>query len=216
MTPRRVAVLASGSGSNLQALIDDSRLADAPGQIALVISNRREAYALERARLAGIAALHLPRPRQEPREAYDARLVEALHAADIEWVCLAGWMLLVTPTFLQAFPSRVLNIHPALLPAFPGLEGAAQALAHGARITGATVHLVDEGCDTGPILCQGAVPVRPDDDLARLQARIHRVEHRIYPRALRLVLTGQPRLEGRRVHFDATPQAKTWEWFDED
>lgn len=210
----RVAVLASGSGSNLQALIDDCSLPDAPGRIALVISNRRDAFALERARQAGIPAQHLPRSRHEAREDYDARLVEALSAQRIEWVCLAGWMLLVTPLFLRAFPNRVLNIHPALLPSFPGLDGAAQALAHGARVSGATVHLVDEGCDTGPILCQGAVPVLPDDDLARLQARIHRVEHRIYPRALRLMLQGQPRLEGRRVHFDAQPQVPTHEWFE--
>jgi phosphoribosylglycinamide formyltransferase 1 len=207
MSPR-VAVLASGSGSNLQAL------PDAPGRIALVISNRRDAFALERARQAGIPALHLPRSRQEARPDYDARLVEALQAQQIDWVCLAGWMLLVTPLFLRAFPNRVLNVHPALLPSFPGLDGAAQALAHGARITGATVHLVDEGCDTGPILCQGAVPILPDDDLARLQARIHRAEHRIYPRALRLVLQGQPRIEGRRVLFEALPQARTYEWID--
>ncbi len=210
----RVAVLASGSGSNLQALIDDCAQPDAPARIALVISNRREAFALERARLAAIPAQHLPRSRQESRQDYDARLVEALQAQQIDWVCLAGWMLLVTPVFLRAFPSRVLNVHPALLPSFPGLDGAAQALAHGARVTGATVHLVDEGCDTGPILCQGAVPVLPDDDLARLQARIHRVEHRLYPRALRLVLQGQPRVQGRVVYFDGQPQARTYEWFE--
>ncbi len=209
----RVAVLASGTGSNLQALLDDLAGPEAPAEIVLVISNRREAFALERARRAAVPALHLPRERARPREDYDRALVAALRTHGVEWVCLAGWMLLVGPALLDAFPGRVLNIHPALLPAFPGLDGAGQALAHGVRIAGATVHLVDEGCDTGPIICQGAVPVLPEDDAPRLQARIHRVEHLLYPRALRLMLRGEPELDGRRLLF-RRPFAPTWQFYE--
>lgn len=209
----RVAVLASGTGSNLQALLDDLAGPEAPAEIVLVISNRREALALERARRAGIPALHLPRERARPREDHDRALAAALRAHGVEWVCLAGWMLLVGPALLEAFPGRILNIHPALLPAFPGLDGAGQALAHGVRIAGATVHLVDEGCDTGPIICQGAVPVLPEDDVLRLQARIHRVEHLLYPRALRLMLRGEPELDGRRLLF-RRPFAPTWQFYE--
>ncbi len=200
-----VGVLASGSGTNLQALIDACADPNHPARIAVVVSNRRDAFALTRARRAGIPAVHLPKPRALPRADYDARLVDALRAHGVRWVCLAGYMLLVTPTLLDAFPDRVLNIHPALLPAFRGLHAQQQALDAGVRITGATVHFVTLGMDEGPVICQGAVPVLPDDDLDRLRDRILTVEHRLYPLALRQAVEGRLTLCGGRVRVDAHP-----------
>ena len=192
------AVLISGSGTNLQALIDAAAAPDYPGRLAVVISNRRDAYGLERARQAGIEALWIPH-RGKSREAFESELVAALTDRAVAWVALAGFMRVLTDTFLSAWPQRVLNIHPALLPAFPGLHGPRQALAYGVRVAGATVHLVDVGTDTGPIILQGAVPVRGDDDEAALAARILAIEHALYPRALALALSGVLRVEGRRV-----------------
>ncbi|RME29276.1 MAG: phosphoribosylglycinamide formyltransferase [Deltaproteobacteria bacterium] len=200
-----IGVLASGSGTNLQALIDACGEPDYPATIAVVISNRRDAFALERARRAGIPAVHVPRFRKRPRSEHDAAMVEVLREHGVRWVCLAGYMLLVTPTLLDAFPDRVLNIHPALLPSFRGLHAQQQALDAGVRITGATVHFVTPGMDEGPIICQGAVPVRPDDDLERLRARILQVEHRLYPLAVRQAVEGRLRLDGGRVRVDARP-----------
>ena len=210
--PVPVGVLASGGGSNLQALLDAEADPTWPARVAVVISNRADAGALERARRHDRPAVHLPRRKDQPREAHDQALVQVLQAHGVQWVCLAGYMLLVTPTLLQAFPDRVLNIHPALLPAFPGLHGQAQALHHGARIAGATVHLVDGGCDTGPIINQGAVPVLPEDDEATLSARILRVEHRLYLQALRWAVEGRLRVQGRRVAVDLPPGQATWLW----
>jgi phosphoribosylglycinamide formyltransferase 1 len=204
--PVRFGVLASGSGTNLQALIDAVQADDAhPAQLAVVLSDRADAHALERARAAGIPALHVPRKGLPDRAAYDARVVEVLREHTVEWVALAGYLRLVTPTFLQAFPWRVLNIHPALLPAFPGLHAQAQALAAGVRISGCTVHLVDEGTDTGPIVAQAAVPVLPDDDEDALRLRILRAEHRLYPRVVRWAAEGRIRVEDRRVHLSLPP-----------
>lgn len=207
-----VGVLASGSGTNLQALLDACADPSFPARVAVVVSNRGQARALDRARQAGVAAVHLPKRREQPREAYDAELVAVLREHGVQWVCLAGYMLLVTPVFLQAFPERVLNIHPALLPAFKGLDGQGQALDYGVRIAGATVHLVTLDMDEGPIINQGAVPVLPQDDRDALQQRILAVEHRLYPQALRWAAEGRLRVEGRRVHVDLPPGEQTWTW----
>jgi phosphoribosylglycinamide formyltransferase-1 len=200
----RVGVLVSGGGTNLQALLDACAQADFPAELALVVSNVEGAFALERARKAGVAAEVLSHKGFADRAAFETALVERLKAAGVELVCLAGFMRIVGPTFLQAFPQRVLNIHPALLPAFPGMHGPGQALAHGVKLAGCTVHLVDEGTDTGPIVAQAAVPVLPDDDEAKLAARILEQEHRIYPMAVRRFAEGALEVEGRTVRLQAT------------
>ena len=198
-----VAVLVSGSGTNLQALLDATAAPDHPASIAVVIADRPGCFALERARRAGIpTATVLKRDVPDPA-AYDHALVEAVTAHAAEWVCLAGFMKLVGPAMLSAFPNRILNIHPALLPAFPGLHGIDQAVARGVRLAGATVHLVDAGTDTGPIVAQGAVPVWPDDTTATVADRVLRhVEHVLYPRVLRWAASGKLRVDGRSVHVD--------------
>lgn len=196
---RRVAVLASGRGTNLQALLDaQARGALAPAEIVLVVSNVAAAPALERARGAGVAAEFFD-PRGLTRDAYDARLLEALRARHIALLALAGYMRRLSEAFVHAFPGPILNVHPSLLPAFPGLHAQRQAFEHGVKVSGASVHLVDAGLDTGPLVAQEAVPVRDDDTLETLSARILEAEHRIYPRALRLVAAGRYRLDGRRV-----------------
>ncbi len=198
----RIGVLISGRGSNLQALIDAARRGELGGEIALVFSNVATAAALERARRAGIATACRDH-RGRKREEYDAEVVDLLRQHGVELVCLAGYMRLLSPLFVRAFPGRILNIHPALLPAFAGLEAQRQALEHGVKVTGATVHLVDEGLDSGPILVQEAVPVLPGDTVETLSERILQAEHRIYPRAVRLLLEGRCRFEGRRVLLEA-------------
>lgn len=200
-----VGVLVSGSGTNLQALLDACGQPDFPARIAVVLSNNPVAFALERARRAGVPAQVLE-PRSFPdREAFDAALAQALEHHRVELVCLAGFMRLLGPAFLRRFPGRVLNIHPALLPAFPGLHAPRQALAHGVRLSGCTVHFVDEGTDTGPIIAQAAVPVLPGDDEAALARRIQAEEHRLYPLVLRWVAEGRVRLEGRTVSLSGEP-----------
>jgi phosphoribosylglycinamide formyltransferase-1 len=194
-----VGVLASGRGSNLQALIDASRDPSYPARLSVVLSNRPNAGALGRARAAGIPAECLLKRDFADREAYDAALVERLQAHAVEWVALAGYMRLVTPSFLAAFPGRVLNIHPSLLPAFPGLHCHEQAIARGVRFSGCTVHFVDSGTDTGPIIDQAVVPVEQGDDAASLAARILVEEHRLYPRCLALAAEGRLRRVGGRV-----------------
>ncbi|MEO6027759.1 MAG: phosphoribosylglycinamide formyltransferase [Candidatus Binatia bacterium] len=197
--PLRLGVLLSGSGSNLQALIDAIEAGRLQARVAVVISNVADAKGLGRARRHGLTAVVIEHRRAPSREAYDAEVVSTLQAHDVELVVLAGFMRLVTPILLNAYPNRVLNIHPALLPAFPGLHAARQALAHGARLTGVTVHFVDEETDHGPIVAQAAVPIAPDDTETTLQARIQRQEHRIYPFAIQLIAEGRVRVEGRRV-----------------
>ncbi len=199
-----VGVLISGSGTNLQALIDATRASDHPARIAMVISNRRDAGGLERARSAGIPAVWVPH-RRRSRHEHETELIGHLREAGVQWLCLAGYMRLVTGTLLDAFPQRVLNIHPALLPAFPGTHGQAQALAYGTTVAGATVHLVDDGTDTGPVIAQGVVPVRQDDDEASLGARILQLEHQLYPMALRWAVEGRLSVEGRRVSVALRP-----------
>jgi phosphoribosylglycinamide formyltransferase-1 len=195
---KKVGVLVSGRGSNLQALIDAARRGELGGEIAVVVSNVERAPALERAREAGISAVFRDH-RRKKREDFDAEIVEILRAHQVDLVCLAGFMRLLSPAFVRAFPGRIVNIHPALLPAFPGLEAQRQAWEHGAKVSGATVHLVDEGLDSGPIVAQEAVPVVSSDTPEMLAARILEAEHRLYPRAVRLLLEGRCRLEGRRV-----------------
>jgi phosphoribosylglycinamide formyltransferase-1 len=198
MQKRRIAVLISGRGSNLQALIDavsDGRLR---AEIAVVISNRADAQGLERARAANIDTLTVPHRDFPTRDAFEAVLVRELRARDVSLICLAGFMRLLGPIFLDAFPNRILNIHPSLLPAFPGVDAQRQAWEHGAKIVGATVHLVTGELDGGPIITQRAIPVLDDDTPETLAARILDVEHRIYPEAVGLVLDGGWTIDGRR------------------
>jgi phosphoribosylglycinamide formyltransferase 1 len=195
---KSVGVLLSGRGSNLQALIDAARRGELGGEIAVVVSNVETARGLDLARAAGIPAVFRDH-RGKKREAYDAEIVEILHAHQVDLVCLAGFMRLVSPAFVRAFPGRIVNIHPALLPAFPGLEAQRQAFEHGVKVSGATVHLVDEGLDSGPILAQEAVRVLSGDTPESLAARILEAEHRLYPKAVRSILEGRCRVEGRRV-----------------
>jgi phosphoribosylglycinamide formyltransferase-1 len=194
----RVGVLASGRGSNLQALVDAQKRGELGGRIVVVFSNVEDAPALERARRAGIPAVFRDH-RGRRRDEFDAEAVSILRAHDVEAVCLAGYMRLLSPGFVRAFAGRILNVHPALLPSFPGLHAQRQALEHGAKVSGATVHLVDEGLDQGPIVAQEAVRVLSADTEEALAARILEAEHRIYPRAVRALLEGRCRVEGRRV-----------------
>jgi phosphoribosylglycinamide formyltransferase-1 len=194
---RRIGVLISGRGSNLQSIIDAIRSGHLDATIAVVISNRVEAAGLQRAREAGIEAIHVSPKNYADRTAYDRAIAEMLKARDVSLVCLAGFMRLVGPPLLDAFPNAVLNIHPSLLPAFPGLDAQRQALEHGVRVTGATVHLVNGELDAGPIILQAPVPVMPDDTVETLAARVLVEEHRIYPEAIRAVLDGGWRIEGR-------------------
>jgi phosphoribosylglycinamide formyltransferase-1 len=197
--PLRLGVLLSGSGTNLQALIDAIAAGRLQATIAVVISNVPDAPGLDRARRHGLTAVAIDHRGMASRDAYDAEVVACLRTHDVGLVVLAGFMRLVTPVLLSAYPNRVLNIHPALLPAFPGLHAERQALAHGARLTGVTVHFVDEQTDHGPILAQAAVPILPDDTEATLHARVQHQEHRLYPFAIQLIAMGRVRVEGRRV-----------------
>ena len=195
---RRLGVLIYGRGSNLQALIDAIESGRLEATIAVVISNRADAAGLERARRVGIEALHIGHSGWPSRADYDRALVEALTARGVELVCLAGFMRLIGAPLLDAFPNAIVNIHPSLLPSFPGVDAQHQALAHGVKITGITVHLVDRDLDAGPIILQRAVEVLPDDTDESLAARILEQEHRAYPEAVATLLRGQWRLDGRR------------------
>jgi phosphoribosylglycinamide formyltransferase-1 len=200
----RLGVLVSGSGSNLQSILDACAKGRIPARVAAVICNVPGARALARAQEANIPVVVLPHGTHARREDYDARLVEELRRHEIDLVCLAGFMRIVTPVLLRAFPERVLNIHPSLLPAFPGMHAVRQALAAGVRISGCTVHLVDEGTDTGPIVVQAAVPVLDGDTEETLAARILVQEHRAYPRAIGLIASGRIGVAGRKVSVRAT------------
>ena len=195
-------MLISGRGSNLQAMIEAIDAGDLHATIAIVLSNRADAGGLDRARRAGIDARHLPSGTLT-RDGYDAALAEVLRAHNVDLVCLAGFMRLVGGPLLDAFPHRILNIHPSLLPAFPGLQAQRQALEHGVRVSGATVHLVTSELDGGPIILQTPVPVRQDDTVESLAARILIEEHRLYPAAIRIALGGGWRVEGRRFVLQA-------------
>ncbi|HEX4802746.1 MAG TPA: phosphoribosylglycinamide formyltransferase [Myxococcaceae bacterium] len=202
----RVGVLVSGNGTNLQALIDAARAPDYPAGIALVLSNNPAAYALERARQAQIPAVVVDQAKLGLREQLEQALLDALRQHEVQLLCLAGFMRILSPGFLSSFGGPVLNIHPALLPSFPGLHAPRQALEHGVKISGCTVHLVDAGTDTGPIIVQAAVPVLPGDDEASLAARILREEHRIYPLAVRWVAEKAITLRGRVVRLQGVPE----------
>ncbi len=196
---RRLAVLISGRGSNLQAILDAIARGHLDATVAVVISNRAGAPGLVRAGEAGIDAVHLAPGDYADRDSYERAIVEELRRRDVGLVCLAGYMRLVGPVLLEAYPNRIVNIHPSLLPSFPGLHAQRQALEHGARVSGATVHLVDAALDAGPIVVQAAVPVRDTDTVDTLSERILVEEHRIYPEALRILLDGRWRVSGRRV-----------------
>jgi phosphoribosylglycinamide formyltransferase-1 len=206
--PLKVAVLISGRGSNLQALIDafGPQVADSPVQIALVLSNRPDALGLERAAKAGLRTATIDHKAFAGRAEFDAAMDRAIRAAGAEFVALAGFMRLLSPQFVTAWRDRMINIHPALLPAFPGLDTHRRALEAGVRFHGATVHFVRHETDTGPIVAQSVVAVRPDDTEETLGARVLESEHRLYPLALRLVAEGQVRVEGER----AIVSAQTW------
>jgi phosphoribosylglycinamide formyltransferase 1 len=204
---RTLAVLVSGTGTNLQALLDACAAADFPVRVGVVLSNVPGVMALERARAAGVPSVIVPHPAFAGRAAYDAALLAALAPYRPEMVCLAGFMRLLGGDFLRAFPAGVLNIHPALLPSFPGLHSVRQALAHGVKVSGCTVHLVDEGTDTGPIVAQAVVPVLDGDTEETLAARIRREEHRLYPLAVRLVAEGRLHRDGRRLLGGPGPEA---------
>jgi len=199
---KKVGVLVSGRGSNLQALIGSAQEGQLGGEVAVVVSNVAAAPALDKARAAGVPAFVCDH-RGKPREEHDRAVLRVLqdHGADL--VCLAGYMRLLSAPFLRALPHRVVNIHPSLLPAFPGLDAQRQAWEHGVKVAGATVHLVEEALDAGPIVMQEAVDVRPDDTPDRLAARILEAEHRLYPRAVRLLLGGRWHLDGRRFVTEA-------------
>jgi len=195
---RRLAVLISGRGSNLQAILDAIRDGPLDATIAVVISNRAEAHGLARARAADVEALMLSPASFARRDDYDRAIAAELRRRDVDLVCLAGFMRVVGTPLMEAFPNHILNIHPSLLPAFPGLGAQRQALEHGVCVTGATVHLVTPELDGGPIVLQAAVPVLADDTVDSLSARILTEEHRIYPEAIGLVLDGGWAIEGRR------------------
>jgi phosphoribosylglycinamide formyltransferase 1 len=194
----RIGVLISGRGTNLQSIIDAVGSGRLDATIALVVSNRADAQGLQRANDAGIEALHISAHNYPDRDTYDEALVDALRQREVGLVCLAGFMRLVGRPLLEAFPARILNVHPSLLPSFPGLGAQQQALEHGVRVTGATVHLVTSELDAGPIVLQAAVPVFPHDTVDTLSARVLVEEHRLYPEAIRIILRGDWRLDGRR------------------
>jgi phosphoribosylglycinamide formyltransferase 1 len=199
VTKKRIGVLLSGRGSNFEALADSVAAGRIPNaEIAIVISNRENAPGIEKAQARGIPAQVIP-SRGLEREAYDKLVIAALEEKKVDLVCLAGYMRLLSPAFVAAYRGRILNIHPSLLPAFPGLESQRQAIEHGAKFSGCTVHFVDENLDAGPIILQAAVPIRDDDTPEMLSERVLKEEHRIYTEAVRIVLEGRYRMEGRRV-----------------
>jgi phosphoribosylglycinamide formyltransferase-1 len=195
---KRLGILISGRGSNFEAIADQVKAGAIEAEIGVVISNRGDAPGIETARRRGLNAVCLPSKGLD-REIYDRMVLDELEKHSVDLVCLAGFMRLLSATFIRRYPERILNIHPSLLPAFPGLDAQHQALQHGVKITGCTVHFVDEELDAGPIILQAAVPVLDDDSVETLSARILKEEHRIYSEAIRIVLSAKYRVEGRRV-----------------
>lgn len=199
MTPlKKLGILLSGRGSNFEAIADSIQAGRLPAEIAIVISNRADAPGLEAARSRGLNAKLIPSKGRQ-REEHDAEVIATLREAAVDFICLAGYMRLLSPGFIRAFPNRILNIHPSLLPAFPGLEAQKQAIEYGAKVSGCTVHFVDEHLDNGPIILQKTVPVLESDDEHSLAARILEQEHVAYTEALRLLLSGEVEVQGRRV-----------------
>lgn len=195
---KKLGILLSGRGSNFEAIARNVQAGKIPAEIAVVISNKEEALGLVTARNLGLATRFIPSKGKE-REAFDREVVAVLREFQVDLVCLAGFMRILSPYFIREFPGRILNIHPALLPCFPGVEAQKQALDYGVKFTGCTVHIVDEGVDTGPIVCQAVVPILDDDTVETLAARILKEEHRIYSEAICLLLEDQIRIEGRRT-----------------
>src|SRR5579863_4433243 len=195
---RRLGILISGRGSNFLAIADSIKYGKLDAEIAVVLSNHPDAPGLKLARERGLNAVAMP-SRGLDREIYDRQMIAELRAADVDLVCLAGYMRILSGHFIREFHQRILNIHPSLLPAFPGLDAQHQAVAHGVKVSGCTVHFVDEGLDSGPILKQAVVPVLDEDTAETLAARILKEEHRIYSEAIRIALAGQYKIEGRRV-----------------
>jgi phosphoribosylglycinamide formyltransferase-1 len=195
---KKLGILLSGRGSNFEAIARNVQAGKIPAEIAVVISNREEAPGLETARKMGLVTRFIPSKGKE-REAFDREVVAALREFQVDLVCLAGFMRILSPYFVREFPRRILNIHPALLPAFPGLEVQKAAIEYGVKFSGCTVHIVDEGVDTGPIVCQAVVPILDDDTPEILAARILKEEHRIYSEAICLMVEDRIRIEGRRV-----------------
>ena len=199
--PLALGVLVSGSGTNLQAIIDAIAAGTLDARVAVVISNKGDAYGLERARLAGVPAVHVDPANSENPKGYNREIREVLESHGVELVVMAGYMRLLGAEVLRAFPGAVVNLHPALLPAFPGTTAIREAFEWGVKVTGVTVHFADEEFDRGPILCQEPVVVEETDTLETLEARIHEAEHRLLPHAIGLIASGRVRVEGRRVHI---------------
>ena len=195
---KRLAILISGRGSNFEAIADNVAAGRLEAEIAVVVSNKPEARGLEVAHQRGLKTVCIP-SKGVPREVYDRALAAEIKKHGIDLICLAGFMRLLTPEFIRQFPMRILNIHPSLLPAFPGLDAQQQALSHGVKVSGCTVHFVDENLDAGPIVLQAAVPVLDGDTVDSLSERILREEHRIYTEAIALILSGRYEIQGRRV-----------------
>lgn len=199
--PVKIGVLISGSGSNLQSIIDNCEAGNLLCEVAVVISNKADAYGLVRAKNHGIPAVHLARKDYPDESAYNSATLEQFKAYNVELVVMAGYMRLLGKEVLHAYPNRVLNIHPALLPSFPGAHGIKDAMAYGVKVTGVTVHFANEVFDEGPIILQEAVPVKENDTEETLAERIHSVEHVIYPKALKLYSEGRLKIEGKRVRI---------------
>lgn len=206
--PVKLSVLISGEGTNLQAIIDAVDRGDLKADIRVVVSNKADAPGLKRARNHGIATQVIDHRKFASREDFDRALVAELQAHDVELVACAGFMRLLSPVMLQAFPNRIMNIHPALCPAFPGVNAQKAACEYGARFSGCTVFFVGEGVDDGPVIVQAVVPLHPDDDEARLSARIHAEEHRVYPYAIRLYQEGRLEVRGRKVFIKDFPASQ--------
>ncbi|MBQ1460987.1 MAG: phosphoribosylglycinamide formyltransferase [Selenomonas sp.] len=198
MHKEKLGVLCSGRGTDLQSIIDAIAAGKVPAEIAIVLTDK-EAYALERARKAGIEAVCVDRTQYDGREPFEKALIEKLEAAGVTLVVLAGFMRILTPYFVGHFAGRIMNIHPALLPSFPGAHAHRDVLAYGVKVSGCTVHFVDEGTDSGPIIMQAAVPVLADDTEETLGARVLKEEHRIYPECIRLYCEGKLKVDGRKV-----------------
>jgi phosphoribosylglycinamide formyltransferase 1 len=203
----RIAVLASGSGSNAQVLLDASARDELAGGEVVVVVSDRQAKVLELAHAAGVESLLIDHKEYPSRVAFGEAVLDELRSRQVRLVCYAGWMRIMPPEFIQAFPGRVLNIHPALLPSFPGAHAVRDALEWGVKVTGTTVHFADEDVDHGPIIMQEAVPVLAEDTEVTLHERVKEVEHRLYPEAVRAVVSGRVRLEGRTVHILETDGA---------
>jgi phosphoribosylglycinamide formyltransferase-1 len=195
----RLGVLVSGNGTNLQAILDAIEAGSLDAEVRLFLSDQREAFALKRAEKQHVPTALVVRKDFSDRSSFEKKIVEVLQERGVQWVVLAGFMRLLSPEFIGAYPQRIVNIHPALLPSFPGLEAIRQAFEYGSPVTGVTVHFVDEGCDTGPIIAQRAIEVDPQDTLESLSEKIHRLEHSLYPQVLQWISEGRLKIEGRKV-----------------